>query len=129
MGKSIAFYAPLKSPNHKTPSGDRTIARGIMAALQDVDWVGEVTLASEFRSRDGAGDNAVQNALIETAKREIDALLNLPLPDAWVTYHNYYKAPDLIGPAICMEAGIPYFVIEASKSPKRALGPWANFQT
>ena len=30
----IAFYAPLKSPNHPAPSGDRTMARLLMKALR-----------------------------------------------------------------------------------------------
>ena len=30
----IAFYAPLKSPNHPVPSGDRLMARLLIAALQ-----------------------------------------------------------------------------------------------
>ena len=29
----IAFYAPLKSPNHPVPSGDRRVARLLMDAL------------------------------------------------------------------------------------------------
>jgi hypothetical protein len=30
----IAFYAPLKAPDHPVPSGDRTIARLLLAALK-----------------------------------------------------------------------------------------------
>ena len=30
----IAFYAPMKPPNHPVPSGDRTMARLMMAALE-----------------------------------------------------------------------------------------------
>ena len=29
----IAFYAPLKSPNHPVPSGDRLMARLLMMAI------------------------------------------------------------------------------------------------
>ena len=29
----IAFYAPLKPPDHPVPSGDRRMARLLMAAL------------------------------------------------------------------------------------------------
>ncbi|MDF2688487.1 MAG: glycosyl transferase family 1, partial [Microvirga sp.] len=31
--RPVAFYAPLKSPNHLLPSGDRTMARLLMKAL------------------------------------------------------------------------------------------------
>jgi hypothetical protein len=46
-------------------------------------------------------------------------------PDAWLTYHLYYKAPDWIGPNVCDAMGIPYIVAEASLAPKRAGGKWA----
>jgi glycosyltransferase involved in cell wall biosynthesis len=46
-------------------------------------------------------------------------------PDAWLTYHLYYKAPDWIGPHVAAALGIPYIAIEASHAPKRAGGPWA----
>ncbi|MCA8929777.1 MAG: glycosyltransferase family 4 protein, partial [Alphaproteobacteria bacterium] len=45
-------------------------------------------------------------------------------PDAWITYHLYYKAPDWIGPHVAAALGIPYIAIEASHAPKRAGGPW-----
>ena len=125
MTRKIAFYAPLKSPNHATPSGDRTIARGLMNALGSV---GDVDLVSEFRSRDGSGDGDVQAGLTDQAKAESARLIKSGARfDAWVTYHNYYKAPDLIGPRVCSALGIPYHLIESSRSPKRLSGPWSNF--
>jgi len=44
----IAFYAPLKSPDHPVPSGDRLMARMLIAALR----IGghEVAIASDLRS-------------------------------------------------------------------------------
>src|SRR4051812_22263565 len=45
---NIAFYAPLKSPHHPVPSGDRLMARQLMAALTLAGH--SVTVASEFRS-------------------------------------------------------------------------------
>jgi glycosyltransferase involved in cell wall biosynthesis len=124
MNRSIAFYAPLKSPNHPTPSGDRTIARGLMNALSEL---GDVDLVSELRTRDGMGDAAEQAKLIAQAEVEITRFINQGSWDAWVTYHNYYKAPDLIGPVVCEALNIPYHLIEASRSPKRLDGPWARF--
>lgn len=124
MTPSIAFYAPLKSPNHATPSGDRTMARGLMNVLSEL---GNVELVSELRTRDGFGDADVQNDLIEQADEDVARLVKTGDWDAWVTYHNYYKAPDLIGPKVCVALNIPYHVIEASRSPKRLHGPWAAF--
>lgn len=119
----IGFYAPLKSPSHPTPSGDRTIARALMSALKEL---GEVTLASELRSRDGAGDASEQARLIARAEQEIEQASARQL-DVWVTYHNYYKAPDLVGPAVAEAKGIPYVIVEASRARKRLEGPWAEF--
>ncbi|MFD2740442.1 glycosyltransferase family 4 protein [Sulfitobacter aestuarii] len=124
----LAFYAPLKPPNHANPSGDRAMARGLLAALQGIG--AEVTLASVLRSRDGSGDPAIQRALITEAGGEIARLI----PEGraagwqcWLTYHNYYKAPDLIGPAVAAALDIPYLLVEASRAQKRLIGPWANF--
>ena len=44
----IAFYAPLKPPDHPVPSGDRRIARLLLEALRRAGH--EVALASRLRS-------------------------------------------------------------------------------
>ncbi len=49
-------------------------------------------------------------------------------PDLRFTYRLFYKAPDLIGPAVCRAFGLPYLVAEASYAPKRDSGPWADRQ-
>lgn len=121
----IAFYAPLKSPRHPAPSGDRRMARLLMAALARAGH--EVALASEFRSYDGAGDPARQRALEARgeaeAARVLAALRDRP-PDVWLTYHLYHKAPDWLGPPVARALGVPYVVAEPSHAPKRAGGPW-----
>ena len=124
MSRSIAFYAPLKSPHHPTPSGDRTMARGLANVLGQI---GTVDLVSDLRSRDGVGDSDVQARIIAEADAEAEVLIAHHDWDVWVTYHNYYKAPDLIGPKVCAALGIPYYLIEASRAQKRLKGPWAHF--
>ena len=57
----IAFYAPLKSPTHNTPSGDRRVGRLLMDALRLGGHA--VALASDFRSFEGGG-NETRQALI-----------------------------------------------------------------
>ena len=59
----IAFYAPMKAPNHPSPSGDRRVAQLLWQALEAGGH--EVTLASDFRAYDGAGDSAAQGALAQ----------------------------------------------------------------
>ncbi len=124
----LAFYAPLKAPDHPNPSGDRAMARALIAAFEYGGAT--VTMASTLRSRDGAGDAALQRDLLAQAQAEIARLTVLGQTEgwrAWVTYHNYYKAPDLIGPSVARALGIPYLLIEATRARKRLSGPWAAF--
>ncbi len=124
----LAFYAPMKPPDHPVPSGDRTLARAILAALQHAGAT--VEIASALRSRDGVGDTAVQARLMQEAEAEVGRLIPLGAEagwQAWITYHNYYKAPDLVGPAVARALDIPYLQIESTRARKRLTGPWACF--
>lgn len=83
-----------------------------------------------MRIYDGRGDAALQADLAAKAQMEVDRLL--ASEDAagwthWLTYHNYYKAPDLIGPVVCRALGIPYLQVESTRARKRLTGPWASF--
>ena len=129
----VAFYAPLKAADHPVPSGDRTIARLLLAALERAGatrgW--QVEVASRFRSFDGAGDADRQARLREIgaciAVRLADACRERPAnrrPSLWFTYHLYHKAPDWLGPVVSERLGIPYVVAEASHAPKQARGVW-----
>jgi glycosyltransferase involved in cell wall biosynthesis len=124
----VAFFAPLKPPNHPVPSGDRAMARAVMAAFAHGGI--SATLGSELRLYDGQGEKAAQAALTEAAQAETARLLADPVArdwQAWVSYHNYYKAPDLIGPPVSRALGIPYYQIESTRARKRLVGPWAGF--
>ena len=125
----IAFYAPLKPPDHPVPSGDRRMAQLVMAALAARGHA--VELAARLRSYDGDGDERRQRRLAALGTRLADrliaryaALAPSLRPQAWLTYHLYYKAPDWIGPRVARALEIPYAVIEASLAHKRASGPW-----
>jgi glycosyltransferase involved in cell wall biosynthesis len=126
----IAFYAPLKPPNHPNPSGDRQMARMIVQALETAGH--QVELASRLRSREAAGDSErlarlqrLGDRLAERLIRRYRALPARRRPQLWFTYHLYYKAPDWIGPKVAKALRIPYVVAEASVAHKRATGPWA----
>lgn len=127
----IAFYAPLKPPDHKAPSGDRQMARLLIRALEAAGH--DVRLASRLRSYDGGGDLIRQSRIRglggRLASRLIGQYQELPAAkrlDAWFTYHLYHKAPDWLGPAVSRALAIPYVVAEASLAPKRKNGPWAE---
>ena len=125
----VAFYAPMKPPDHPVPSGDRRMARLLMQALPHAGH--RVVLASHFRSWEGKGNPERQARLARLGTRLADRLLRryraVPAdarPRVWLTYHLYYKAPDWIGPRVARALEIPYLVAEASVAPKRAGGPW-----
>lgn len=123
----VAFYAPMKPPDSPTPSGDREMARNLMQAIAGQG--DSVELASRLRIYDKAGDLSVQHRLRAEAETEATRLISeLPAnTDIWVTYHNYYKAPDLLGPVVCAARNIPYVQLESTRASSRLTGPWAGF--
>ena len=66
--RPVAFYAPLKSPDHRSPSGDRTMARLLMKALERAGFA--PVLASGSRSLDKAGHPEVQARIRQDALAE-----------------------------------------------------------
>lgn len=125
----IAFYAPLKSPDHPIPSGDRRVAQLFLAALQASG--NQVSLASRFRSYDRVGDQVRQSRLAYLggllAGRFLARCRTAPesAPELWFTYHLYHKAPDWLGPVISDALAIPYVIAEASNAPKQRSRAWA----
>ena len=126
----IAYYAPLKPPTHRTPSGDRRVAGLLIDALEHAGH--DVRLASEFSSFDKRGDPERQAALRDEGRAHAERLAGAwrdgatgARPDLWFTYHVFYKAPDWLGPHVSSALGIPYVMAEASYAAKRAGGPWA----
>ena len=118
----ISFYAPLKSPDHPVPSGDRRMARLLITALELAGH--KIALASDFRSYEGTGDPLLQEAMFATGRVEAEHIVQTCLeqpvnnrPEIWFTYHQYYKAPDHLGPIVSSALGIPYVVAEPSHAP------------
>ncbi|MDY0039713.1 MAG: glycosyltransferase family 4 protein [Desulforhabdus sp.] len=112
----IAFYCPNKPLSHPLPSGDQTIARGIH---QELNRLGhrceEIT---EFRSR----------WFWKSPARWLEAAVNLLEayrrtrsfhPDVWLSYHTYYKSPDVLGPYICRLQKIPYVLFQPMYGTRR----------
>ncbi|MDR6666302.1 glycosyltransferase family 4 protein [Rhizobium sp. 1399] len=124
----IAFYAPMKSPRHPVPSGDRLMARLLIRALEMAGH--SVEIVSEFRIHAGTPEAAAE--ALAMAEEELERLRRKwreePKPELWFCYHPYYKSPDLFGPAIAAEFTIPYVTAEASYSRKRDGMGWALFQ-
>ena len=123
----IAFYAPIKPPDHPIASGDREIARLIVRALgmagHDVDLASKCIAyvkrpdADDFREKKARAQAEVERIL--AAVKSGDAA-----PDAWLTYHPYCKAPDWIGPEVCRALQIPYATVEACHSSQKDHPVW-----
>jgi glycosyltransferase involved in cell wall biosynthesis len=125
----IAFYAPLKPPDHPVPSGDRRMAQLLLDAVRMAGH--EPLLVSRFRSYDGAGNPVRQARLGAVGRRVAENQLRrwrgspASAPNLWFSYHVYHKAPDWLGPIVADGLGIPYVVAEASVAPRQVGGSWA----
>jgi glycosyltransferase involved in cell wall biosynthesis len=112
----IAFYCPNKPLSHAHPSGDLTIARNLQNALNGMGH--DCREIVQFRSRwfwqSGAGWLKAFERLIDADRhtRRFD-------PDLWLTYHSYYKSPDLIGPVLSRLHKIPYVMFQPMYSTRR----------
>ena len=122
----IALLTPMKPPDHPVPSGDRTFARLIRAAL--VLGGHEVTLPSALRTwcRTPHDLPAVEAEAAREVERIAAAWRAGGAPGAILTYHNYHKAPDLLGPPLARRFARPYAIVEPSRAPRRATGEWAR---
>jgi glycosyltransferase involved in cell wall biosynthesis len=93
----------------------------------------EVKLACRFQSFSALPAAHLLARARERASLEADELMaawqrSNWLPQAWFSYHSYYKAPDLMGPAIARRLDIPYFLAEASHAAKRSADEWRIWQ-
>jgi glycosyltransferase involved in cell wall biosynthesis len=116
----ICFYAPFKPLGHPNPSGDLIIATGLYDFL--VSQGHTLLIASELRSRwiylKPWRFPTIIKERIRTARR-----IQQFSPDLWLTYHCYYKAPDLLGPALSKKFNIPYCIFQGIYSTKQRRSP------
>lgn len=116
----IAFYCPNKPLSHPSPSGDLTIARGIYQTLNALEH--ECLEISEFRSRwfwktlEGwlQASRNFASAYLRTIRFQ---------PDLWLTYHTYYKSPDVFGPWISRLQNIPYALFQPMYGTRKRKDP------
>lgn len=128
----IAFHTPLNPIGDDGVSGDRRMARQLVAALESLGHTVEPVAAPKTYFR--VPDSARFASVSADATRLKDALLagyraGRPQPDLWFTYHNYYRSPDFLGPGIAAALGIPYVTAESSDSARRSTGEWAEHNT
>ena len=112
----ISFYMPFKPFGHKNPSGDLVTGMELHEFLTNHNH--EVEIASTLRSR---WLYLKPWQFINVARergRIIEGLKRFP-SDVWLSYHTYYKAPDLLGPACSSRLAIPYVIFQGIYSTKR----------
>ena len=123
----IIFYTPFKPMGHRHPSGDLVIATGLFEFLSGRGH--EIRLADSLRSRWIYWRPWVWPPLIRSRRRMVRRLTRRPA-DLWLTYHSYYKAPDLLGPWISGRFRIPYVIFQGIYATKhrKDIRTWPGFK-
>jgi len=112
----IAFYCPNKPLGHPEPSGDQSIAQGLVQALENEGHA--VREMSTFRARwFWAQPGGMRQAMHGCAEALCRSLAWRP--ELWLTYHSYYKAPDVIGPWLSRLLKIPYVLFQPMYGTRR----------
>lgn len=112
----IAFYTPFKPLGHPHPSGDLVIATGLynfLSARGHSLWPVGPLRTRWIYARPWQWPPAVREYY-----RAHRRMQNTPV-DLWLTYHTYYKAPDVLGPRLSARHGVPYAIFQGIYSTKR----------
>ncbi|UCG14855.1 MAG: glycosyltransferase family 4 protein [Deltaproteobacteria bacterium] len=112
----IAFYAPFKPLGHPHPSGDLTIGTDLFRYLETRG--NRLVIPSRFRSRWIYWRPWYWPGVIQARKRSV-RVSRQAKSQVWLTYHAYYKAPDLLGPYCCRRLNAPFVIFQGIYSTKR----------
>lgn len=112
----IAYYMPFKPMDHPNPSGDLVTGTELYKHLAARGH--SITLASRLRCR-WIYYKPWRLLRMVHEKNSIVRDYNRAKPDLWLSYHSYYKAPDLLGSACSKKLGIPYVIFQGIYSTKR----------
>jgi glycosyltransferase involved in cell wall biosynthesis len=110
------FYAPFKPLGHGHPSGDLVTATEIVGYLARQGH--EVIEASSLRCRWIYWKPWLWPKVLAEKRRIVRRFCEKDV-DLWLTYHSYYKAPDLLGPNASQKLRIPYVIFQGIYSTKR----------
>lgn len=113
---NIAYYMPFKPLGHPNPSGDLVAGTELYNYLNKAGHT--CHLASQLRCRWIYLRPRALLELLADRRRVIQSLRTAPA-DLWLSYHSYYKAPDLLGPYCAKRLGIPYVLFQGIYSTKR----------
>ena len=113
---NIYFYAPFKPLGHDQPSGDLVIGTGLYDYLAARGH--RMRVATTLRTRWIFWKPWLIPRLL-AKRRRLSRRLSADAPDLWLTYHAYYKGPDVIGPYVTARAGVPYVIFQGAYATKR----------
>lgn len=112
----IAYYMPFKPMGHPNPSGDLVIGTELYEHLRGKE--NAIELVSKLRCRWIYYRPLALLRLLREKSRVVNHCRE-SRPDLWLSYHSYYKAPDLLGSACSQKLGIPYAIFQGIYSTKR----------
>lgn len=107
---------PFKPMGHQNPSGDLVTGTELYNHLADQNH--SIELASKLRCRWIYYRPLIWFQFLTEKKRIIQKYHN-KIPDIWLSYHSYYKAPDLLGAYCSKKLDIPYVIFQGIYSTKR----------
>jgi glycosyltransferase involved in cell wall biosynthesis len=113
---NIYFYAPFKPLGHDQPSGDLVIGTGLYDYLAAKGH--RMRVATALRTRWIFWKPWLMPRVL-AERRRLEGRLSADKPDLWLTYHAYYKGPDVIGPYVTARAGVPYVIFQGAYATKR----------
>ncbi len=129
MKPKIAFYAPIKPPDHAIASGDREIARLLIKALELTGF--EVEIASRYIAYQKRPSADLLSERKAGAREEFARLHDdwsardaSQRPALWFTYHPYCKAVDWFGPEMAKTFDIAYVTAEACRTRQATDADW-----
>jgi glycosyltransferase involved in cell wall biosynthesis len=117
---NLILYTPFKPLDHGHPSGDLITALGIRDYLLQRGH--QVRSVGRLRCRWIYWKPWRWPALIAERRRVVAEVAGAGM-DLWLTYHTYYKAPDLLGPPAAERLGLPYVIFQGIFSTKRRRRP------
>jgi len=112
----ISYYMPFKPLGHKNPSGDLVMGSELFAYLKEQQH--HITLASELRCR-WIYYKPWKWLLLFSEFLSLVSKYKSEPPNLWLTYHSYYKSPDLLGALVCKKRNIPYIIFQGIYSTKK----------
>jgi len=107
---------PFKPLGHQNPSGDLIIGMELYDFF--IRQKHTITLASSLRTR-WLYLKPWQYSNVFFERKRVVRSFKKTKPDIWLSYHTYYKAPDLLGPSCSRKMSIPYIVFQGIYSTKR----------